>query len=1011
MKLDVYQEQYKSEQAYHNPKDIGFGYDINKFRDLGNSLINATQNKLAQDDEFNSARIEADTVFAADKMYRDYLATADPDNFEKDMATQQANIQNLIQQQSQKFKLPKYQNAFKEKMTRGLEEQYMGQTLKYSYGLQEVRYKELGQSAIDSYKAQLLAGNTFLTIPDVMESMRDYYTTLAKRYHIPQTMLDAEIKSQNTSIVKSYAYGMVDKNPEAVRDILVGNSFDKYRAYKESIGEGFTIDQFWQNDDLRKEYAESEFGAKYVDVVQYLDYDTRMDLWRLAEGEISKREKEALKQKLLKNSMSDWELDQQRDSAIAYAKEKGSLPQNLLGVSEVTASDDEALGSVNQHISMGEIKKGSIAKGNKITKEGETFAKGLSGRVTQLGYTTYVTSNLRPGDHDSKHKDGSAIDIQAFVIDKKTGKQVLSEQGLIEEYKAAVALYKNEMRKGGTLFEVNPARLDYIKNQLEAEGVDTSYINWSQSKQYGAAAYKEGRQHIHFGINPKADYTTTNSGAGLTYKFKTQQGKPRYLQQRADGKSPQEAYDAARQDEFEMLAAVQERALIQNIVGVKNADGTLLDPAYYGRALENQRQAVLNNKKLSNTDRLIQLKAIDNAKSEIPKLQQMFREDTSSFMMTTNQASTPEQAAVLQAKRYGIASEDIMMLTNEEAKTKADQLYAKLPPDQAVNYLKSNAVNPATLRQIAKFMPDDSKSDMLMYSAMASPAMTSNIIEACKNWDDVKKAINQDKKMFPSMWEEKTIGAFKNNPIIKGYFADISKTNPQEATKMLSAMKAIYAYRMYAGATDSKAVINDIAKNLIANNYSTVTIATPRFGKTSINVATSFNGNDLYKIQRVSSLISKIGPNRDSIFVPNNLPATSSGLAGRTATEQAKLTQNHWLDSITKTAKLSGTPDGLNAVFTWEDARGILAGANILSKANRQALKVSYKDMVALYNEAYKLKETWKVKGTNSYRVPTGKYYSYYGTTETRAMDAALEHVLTNRYNWLNKTDYTNFKK
>lgn len=1011
MKLNVYQEQYRSEQAYHNPKDIGFGYDINSFKNLGNSLVSAAQNKLAQDDEFNSARIEADTVFAADKMYRDYLATADPDNFEQDMAAQQANIQSLIQQQSQKFKLPKYQNAFKEKMTRGLEEQYMGQTLKYSYGLQEERYKELGQSAIDSYKAQLLAGNTFLTIPDVMNSMRDYYTTLAKRYHIPQNMLDAEIKSQNTSIVKSYAYGMVDKNPYAVRDMLVGNSFDKYRAYKESIGEGFTMDEFWQNQDLRKEYAESEFGAKYVDVIQYLDYDTRMNLWKLAEGEISKQEKEALKQKLLKNSMSDWELDQQRDSAIAYAKEKGSLPSNVLGTSEITYLDDPELGSVNQPIAMGEIKKGTIAKGNKITKEAETFAKGLSGRVSQAGYKTYITSNLRPGDHDSRHKDGSAVDIQAFVIDKKTGKQVLSEQGLIAEYKAAIALYKNQMRKGGTLFEVNPARLDYIKRQLEIEGVDTSYINWSQSKQYGATAYKEGREHIHFGINPKANYAVTNAGSGTTYKFKTQQGRLRYLQQRADNKSPQEAYDAARQDEFQMLAAVQERALIQNIVGIQNGDGTLLDPAYYGRVLEDERQSVLKNKNLSNTDRLIRLQAIDNAKAEIPKLQQMFREDTSSFMMATNQASTPEQAAVLQAKRYGIAPEDILTMSNEEAKTKADQLYSKLPPDQAVAYLKSNAVNPATLRQIAKFMPDDSKSDMLMYSAMASPAMTSNIIEACKNWDDVQKAIKQDKKMFPSMWEEKTIGAFKNNPTIKGYFADISKTNPQEATKMLSAMKSIYAYKMYMGATDSKAVIDDIAKNLIANNYSTVTISTPRFGKTSINVATTFSGNDLYKIQRVSNLVSKIGPSKEAIFVPNNLPAVSQGLAGKTATEQAKLTQNHWLDNITKTAKLSGTPDGLNAIFTWEDSRGILAGANILSKNNRQALKISYKDMKAIYDEAYKLKETWKVRGSNSYRVPIGKYYSVYGTTESRAMDAALEHILTNKYNWLNKTDYTNFKK
>ena len=112
MKISVYQEQYKSGQAHHDPGKIGFGYDVESFRNLGNTLVNASYKKLENDDIASSARIEADTMLAANKMYRDFEANADPDNFDGDIETQQANIQNLIQQQSQKFKLPKSQAAF-----------------------------------------------------------------------------------------------------------------------------------------------------------------------------------------------------------------------------------------------------------------------------------------------------------------------------------------------------------------------------------------------------------------------------------------------------------------------------------------------------------------------------------------------------------------------------------------------------------------------------------------------------------------------------------------------------------------------------------------------------------------------------------------------------------------------------------------------------------------------------------------------------------------------------------
>lgn len=1013
MKISVYQEQYKSGQAHHTPGQIGFGYDVEKFKNLGNTLVNAAFKKVEQDDVINSARIEADTMLAADKMYREFQETANPDDFEGDVETQRNNIQNLIQQQAKNFKLPKSQNAFIEKMTRGLEEQYMGNTLRYSYDLQETQFKKKVQEGFDSYKAQLLSGNTFITIEDVMNSTRETSEALAQRYYIPQSKLQEYLDNQNTSIVKSYAYGMVDKDPALVRDLLVGNSFDKFRAYKESIGQGFNMESFWQDAELQKEYRESEFGAKWTEAVKYLDYDTRVDLWKMANNELIRQEKEAAKQRLLQNSMSDFDLDKQLDAAIAQGKKDGKLLLKIAGNTKVTYQDDEALGTKGKAISMGDISYGPLSKGNSFTQNAKDFAGGISGSISARGYETVLTSSLRPGDKTSKHQDGSACDIQVMGKDGK-----LSEQGLIEAYKAAVKNYGNNLRKGGTLFEVDPSRLASIKAQLEAEGVDTSYVNWSQSKQYGESAFKENSQHIHFGINKNADYKVTNSGGGVEYQFKTQHGKQRYRQKCAAGKSPQEAYDAARQDELKIFTAIEEYNLTQRIVTSKDSNGNLLDPAYYGRVLQQQKQAITADKNMSDTDRIIALSAIEKAENNIPKLQQLYREDTTTFMIETGQAKTPEEAAVMQIKNYGISPEEVMMMSNDEAKVKAEQLL-KLPPDQAIMYVKSNAVNPATLRQIGKFLdPNDSKANMIMYAAMATPTMTGQIISALKDWDNVDKAIKQNPKMFPTNWKAQVIGDFQKNNTIKSYLADVAKTNPQESTKLLDAMASIYAARVYAGATDKKALIDDIAKNLIGANFNTVTVDTPRQGKTSLNVATSFQGNDLYKIKRVSDMASKIGVNPDAIGLARGLATGTGSAASKALAEESNIARRHELDSMIKTSKLSSTPDGLNAMWTWEDAKGIAAGSAMYNGSTGKPLQMPYRELKQIYDEAYSLTESWRNKGKdqygrplNTYSIPGGgKYHSIYGTSQAKAMDAAIEHLLTTKYSWLNRTEYTNIK-
>lgn len=1012
MKINVYQEQYKSSQAHHDPGKIGFGTDVNRFVQTGTTLINAAMDKMQKDDEFNSARIEADTNLAADKLYREFQETANPDDFEGDVERQRANIQNLIQQQSQQFKLPASRNAFINKMTRGLETKYMGDTLKYSYELQETRYKELGQTAFDSYKAQLLAGNRFITVPETMTAMKDYYSKLATRYHIPQDKLDQYIKEQNTSIVKSYAYGMIKQNPQVVRDLLVGNSFDKFRAYKESQNEAFEMDQFWQDETLRKEYQESEFGAQWTDVVQYLDYDTRVDLWKLAEGEIDNQNKKKQQQTFLNNSKSDWEITKSKEAAIAEIKETGAMPTSILGVSTITNADDPGIGTKDKEVSMGQISYGKIDAGNKISTQAKQFAGGISGTISAQGYKVKLTSSIRPNDTGSKHVDGSAVDLQILGKDGK-----VSEQGFIAAYKTALGIYGNNIRKSSVLFEMDPERLDYVKQQLEAEGVDTSFVNWEQSKKYGKIAHEKGGAHLHFGIDKDADYSKTNSGEITELKFRTQLGKQRYLQKRADGKDVQTAYDAARQDELEIFKVLRGSKFVKDVVNTKNDDGTLLDPTAYGRVFEQYRAKVLADKTLSDTDKIEHHAALEYAEDELKKLQEQFKTDPVAFIQKTNPGVSVEDAAVLQVQRYGIAPSEAKVLTDAEAATKADQIFNKYTPEQAVDELTAASVNPATVRQIAQHAPKDShKAAMLIYSPMATKAAKTEIINACKNWDSIALDIKQDTKKFPSNWYAAFIKDFKSNSIVKNYISDLEKTNPGQANQLYDAAAGLYAYRRWNGGTNREAVIKSIANDLIAHNYNSITVKSPRQGNSTLNVSkAAFSGNDLHKIKRASDIACRIGVDQSMMYTPDRVNFDKPAITEVEKAEQnaALLRQKHSLEGMTKTTQLTSTPDGLGIVFTWKNPNGHTAGANILNKDTRRPFVIQNKDLVAAYNEAYALVETWKTE-YGDYKIPRdalGRSKSLYGVKQSYAMDVALEHVLVNKFSWLSTSNYGTFYK
>ena len=1033
MKLNVYQEQYKSKQAAHNPGAIGFGYSINSLKDTGNALIKFAEQKVEQDDMINSARIEADTLLAANKMYREYQNSANPDTFGTDIETQKNQIQDLILSNSKRLKTAKYQTQFRERMTSSLETKYMSNVLNYGYIVQEEHYKDQVNSAFDTYDAMLLEGDTFVNVQDVLERKREYREELALRYNIPEDKQRDFAKASDTKTVMSFATGMIDKNPELVANVLAGDDFDKFKASKEALGQGFSLEEFWSSPELQEEYNSSEYAAKWAKIYQYVDYPTRLALWKDAHAEIARRQKEAVKQKMIDNSMSGWEIDKKRDATIDYINTSGKLPTEMKMPSSVDYTSDPDLGTVGNAIKMGYVSRGKLDKGNSYSKTGLDFAGGISGKLEAKGYKTAITSNVRPKDLDSKHKNGEAVDLR---FSDKNG---LSIQGTIDGYVAAITQYGNNIPKKGVLLEIRNSDLpkamqkqltrpdgstidvlDYIKKNMQAQGIDTSWINWEQSKQYRE---KATGGHVHFTINSNADYTKTNSGKGKKLDFRTPIGAMRYKQKRADGKTVQEAYDAAREDELRIFAALGAQQIISDIVGTKNADGTNLDPAYYGRLLEQRKQKVLASK-LSDTDRIIQLEAIAQAEKKIPELQKMFREDTSEFMRATRQGRTPEEAAILQMKQYGISPDNVMMMSNEEAQVKADWLHTKADMTSAVNYVKQNSVNRAALKQIAKYMPDDSKSNLIMYAPMASPSLTSELIACGNDWDAVSKAMQTDKDRFPTNWDSKVRNDFNKHPLVKSYFEDVKKTSPEEASKMLDMMTTMYGYKLYKGATDSKNTVDYIVNNIIGNNFSPVTVEAPRFGKTTVAISKAFSENDLYKVARVSNIINAIGLDDKAIFVPRSIPTTTQGLAAKTAVEQRQIDERHYVDGIVKNSRVSGTPDGASIMFTWEDPTGVNAGSKVLARSNQRPIIVPVRDLIAIYNEAYKLKESW----VNKSKYYKSKYYAYgnvkvynipgYGryTTpgqnrESEAMSAAIDHVLTNKYKWLKRTDYTVFSK
>lgn len=1034
MKIDVYQEQYKSKQAYAEPGKIGFGFDVEKAGALAGNIIDVTLKKHENDDALNSARIEADTMLAADKMYRNFEETADPENFEQDMANQKSAIQELIKTQSKQFKLTKSQTAFSEKMTRGLEERYMAKTLAYSYGLQEETYKTKFMQNYDNLDANLLAGNTMLTLDDVINLKTEAARTMAQRYHIPADKLDAFVKQQVSKSVSSYAYAMIDKDPQQVMDVMVGNGIEQFRAAKEAVGQNFTMEEFLGNPELQREYAESDFGAKFTNYMQYLDYNTRKDIYEKAQYQLDKITKDKQQEKLAADCMASEDLETWKKAELDNIEQYGSTTPKFGGAHTIDYNIDPRLGDVGQPISMGSISEGTLSPGNSYTEANRNFAKGVAGGLSGKSFKVKMTSGMRPGDTDSKHKDGGATDL----VFTKNGQ--LSVLGTIEGYASAISRYGNHIPKKGVLLEIKNSDLsdaernqlrkldgtemdvvDYIKSQMISRGIDISWIDFEDSKKYRD---KATGGHVHFTMDKSADYTKTAAGgAGTKYNLRSDYGYEVYKLHMSKGESPKDCYAAAKKAETEIFASLKGAQMVRDMALVTDSSGKVIgyrDPAEFQKAIEQKRNAIMNNKSLSTDERYIQLEGLKYAQKKATDAMTLYQEDPVQMVKTVMpNVTSDEQAVNILAHGYGVDTRNLTTMTNARAQTLADELQNKMNPTEAVNYIKTRVKSPAELKQIAQYVKGD-KGDMIIYSSLASPYMADNIAAAVQNLDTTQMMMKQDKTHFSSGWETNKINDFKKNPTVKKFLSDLDKTNPGESAKLLNAMTQVYAYERTQGAhktAKDRDIINYITKGFIGDNYTSTSVSTPN-GATVINISKGIpnaEGN-AYKIMQVMTSASNRGINPNQIWAYEGTITDSHARIQAEYNKGAEADRKRQVNAIQRNSTVTSTPDGLAVQFIWENK--LQGDKPILLKNTSKPVEISYVEAIKIFDEAEEIVNKYMKASGTTYNHPTASQYVQEADmtvpksiAKGTAYGMAIDYVLSKHYNWIDNTSITDFSK
>ena len=1036
MRIEVYEEQYKTKTPYVEPGKVANTQLAEAIGQAGKLVTGAIDAKLESDDMVDMARIEADTVLAADKLYRDFQEHADPENFVKDIESQKQNIQSLIQNQSKQFRLAKNQRQFSEKMTRSLEEQFMGKTLSYGYALQEQTFKTRFMEGYDNIDALILSGDTMLDLQTAVNLKTDAARAMAKKYHIPADKLETFIQQQVAKTVSSYAYAMIPKDPQLVMDVLVGKGLEQFRLAKEAVGQNFTIEEFLNSPELQEEYRQSEFGASFVNYLQYLDYPTRKELYDRASYQKDKNDKEAVQLKLQQNAITADELDNWYDTEKANIEQYGTFTNKFGGAHTIDGTVDPRLAVNGQTITMGRITYGLFSKGHYYTKNSEDFAKGISGSTSAMGYIPKLQSNVRPDAKDSKHKDGSATDLGFYK------NEVFSVEGCVAGYIAAVTKYGGYIPKGGVLFEIknewlskaDRAKLkkpdgteldvvDYIKSRLKAQGVDLSYADFAGSKKWRD---KASGAHVHFSMKKDADYTkSASAGEKVSYQVRSDFGLAVYRSKAASGASPKECYEAAHKKEVELFALMEGEKIVREISVTKNANGAAVyrNPSEYQAALDAKREQI-RTANMTTEQRYMALKGLEAAQKRVSEVLAKYPESPVDAvkLMFKNVKTDEDATKILKAPGFGVDTRNTPAYSTNTAKVMADQLQNKLSPTDAVMLVRTKLTSPAKLKQVAQYIKGD-KGNLIMYSYLATPGMAENIASAVQNLETTKLMVSKDKRTFGQGWENNVMATIKKDPIMKHFLSNLDKTQPGESAKLLNAMVQMFAYEATQGTAKGakrEVICKKVIDGFIGANYASTSVRTPR-ETANLVVSRKLPNVDksLPEIKAVLSVAAAYGIKPTEIWARENTITDAHKSIQAAYTKGNAEERKRQVNAVMRQTTLTSTPDGLAAQFTWAPKDGMRHDVPVLRKSFTAPAEITYKDAIQVYNEATNIVNRYmKSKSGSTYGHPTkSRYISEANMTvpelisRAQAYNLAIHYVLCKKYNWIDTTGVVDFTK
>lgn len=971
MKIEVYQEHYKTKTPYHEPGKVVNEQWAKTVKGVGDLLTGAIEAKMEKDDAADMARLEADTRLAAEQMQKEFRKTANPDDYEGDVTRQKEAIQTLIKDQSKKLRLAKNQSDFYSRMTKSVEPAYMGETLKYSWELQHQTAIKNFESSNDAIIAMLATGSSMMPLADAVELTRRNYDNTTQAYGIDKLVAENEFDTNAMpKLVTTWATAMTDQDPQLVMDTLMGSGISGFMAAKEAMGQPITIQQFLEDDALRDEYSKSEYAAQFVDYFHYLPYPTRQALYDRASLQLERQKKEREAAAFAENAFSADTNAKMLEAEKNYIKEYGTVSNNYGTPHVIDGTIDPALSINGGKIKMGKATPEGISKGNFVGKVGQSFADGIAGGLTPRGIVTKITSDNRPGDSSSKHKNDNATDLK-FV---KTGQTKMSMATAIAGYKEAITKYGAHIPKKGVLFEIRTNQLpeadqvacknanldclDYMKKSMEAQGIDTSWIDWANSKKYRDAEKWSGN-HIHFTRSKSANYSQYGTaGDKQSFTVNSDIAFNVYKQKRADGKSPKDAYEAAHKVDVELMASWNAERTIRNIIVSKGANGKVVDPATYEAELDKLRaktQKDVNSGKLSPEEFYIQMEAYAAAKDRLPEYLETYQKDPVKFVKQAyKNVSTNEQAAAILANQYGMDAVNIRTMTNAEAETMADQLMNKLQGIEAINKMAS-IKSEADLRQISSKLTGP-KGDILLWSGSASDKMKQEMAAAIntENWKAIELKMTQDKNMFPSSWKTTFQKKLNANSFFKKFVSDYETTQPGHTARLYDAMINMYAYEKVLGHMADKSdteIANYLVREMLGASFTSVSVRSPREGATDLNISRSVPGISGHEkdVQKVINVALEMGVDDKQTYVVHGPQgATEFSVIKAAANDKTGAATTRERGSVRRNTTLVSTSNGTGAKFYWKDPNNMQGPTPILRTNDVQPATIPYDKALSL---------------------------------------------------------------